>query len=918
MRTLLWILSWFSQVPILVHTTMLHTPPLTWWIACSLGLLWLGAQTSATKSNANSTNAYTGGRSPLEGPYAMTTKHRHSLRAKAKEMFEHGFGGYMKYAFPADELDPIKCVGNFRNSRPDSVEMYEVLGNYSLTLIDSLDALAIFGDRLGFENAVKLVIENVSFDQDWTIQVFEVTIRVLGGLLSAHMLATDSKYGFKINWYHNQLLDLATDLGDRLIPTFKTPTGIPYSRVNLKKGVLPTITNETCTAGAGTLVLEFGILSRLTGDPKYEIAARHALEALWERRSKINLVGNNLNVLNGSWQENITGIGAGIDSFFEYMLKAYILFEDSNYLNMFEEAYAGIMKWIKDDTGFYYKNVNMYSGKLAVTWIDSLSAFFPGVQVLSGHLNDAIKHHYLYYTIWRKYGALPERFNMNLRDIDIGVYPLRPELIESTYALYQATKDPFYLHVGETILADLNMTTRTRCGFASLENIQTAELSGRMESFFLSETLKYLYLLFDEENFVNEPNSNFIFTTEGHFFPLSNDFPVKKAIKQVETHSRICPTIQKLNISFHRTSTRLPPMSHNDILLCHHMIGYTNPVTTDPFCSPRGVRLASSSKTVNSKYAPDNVEIIISVRPNSLTQTPKFAKTFSGVVANSLMGVKVTLSLTKSRTYRIIKLNDDLEIGPAHSVRVPSTGLPYDFPHEKTDSNTAHDPLSPRLRAILTLPSGSDSNNILFMIPALFGPEISHGDVFKLNLVPLLSEQMHIKYASRQRRLSWWNSYIKLDHIERACKPLMPNQQLYITGKIVLVMRGKCSFDVKVYHLQLAGVLGVIVISETDSLVRMMPSGHLKQVNGKSSITIPSFLASRSFGLLVLEELFAHAGASNPNIDPTLPAYEIPVTVGIVDADIADASTTGSNAMQIYGLLIENLHVVELRRRIEV
>lgn len=82
-------------------------------------------------------------------------------------------------------------------------------------------------------------------------------------------------------------------------------------------------------------------------------------------------------------------------------------------------------------------------------------------------------------------------------------YPLRPELAESTYFLYLATKDPFYLRFGEKMLEDIESHTRTSCGFASLASVKTRKLDNRMESFFLSETLKYLYLLFDENHLVN-------------------------------------------------------------------------------------------------------------------------------------------------------------------------------------------------------------------------------------------------------------------------------------------------------------------------------------------------------------------------------------------------------------------------------
>lgn len=179
------------------------------------------------------------------------------------------------------------------------------------------------------------------------------------------------------------------------------------------------------------------------------------------------------------------------------MLKAYVLFGEEEYKDMFDQAYKALMLYVRDTSGYLYRNVHMSTGSLMSYWIDSLSAFFPGLQVLEGDIDAAIKSHLVYYNIWKKYHAIPERFDFYHKGVDLPYYPLRPEFIESTYHLYQATKDPFYLQVGEMVVEDLNNRTRVPCGFASIGDVQTGRLEDRMESFMLSETLKYLYLLFD-------------------------------------------------------------------------------------------------------------------------------------------------------------------------------------------------------------------------------------------------------------------------------------------------------------------------------------------------------------------------------------------------------------------------------------
>jgi mannosidase alpha-like ER degradation enhancer 1 len=125
---------------------------------------------------------------------------------------------------------------------------------------------------------------------------------VLGGLLSPHLLALPdhpTHPGFDLPWYRSELLDLAVDLADRLLPAFRTPTGIPVARINLRKGVELGETMETCSAGAGSLLLEWILLSRLTGKPEYEQAATKAFWEVWNRRSEKGLVGNALNAYNG-------------------------------------------------------------------------------------------------------------------------------------------------------------------------------------------------------------------------------------------------------------------------------------------------------------------------------------------------------------------------------------------------------------------------------------------------------------------------------------------------------------------------------------------------------------------------------------------------------------------------------------------
>lgn len=209
-------------------------------------------------------------------------------------------------------------------------------------------------------------------------------------------------------------------------------------------------------------------------------------------------------------------------------------------------------------------NVHMNSGQTANLWIDALSASFAGVQVLKGDIKEAICTHALYYAIWKKYGAMPERFNWQIKRSEVHFSPLRPELIESTYLLHQATHHPFYLHVGREIMRDIEKHNKARCGYATLHDVNDKTQEDRMESFFLSETCKYLYLLFDDNNHLNQDASNYIFSTEGHVFRLDSLFRKRPWDEESKKF------VQKAT---KRTSYTRSPGGYNDSIGCVRFCG---------------------------------------------------------------------------------------------------------------------------------------------------------------------------------------------------------------------------------------------------------------------------------------------------------------------------------------------------------
>lgn len=449
-----------------------------------------------------------------------------NFRSKeAKAMFYHGWNAYEQFAYPSDELRPLTCTGMDRDPlNPLNIGRNDVLGNYSLTLVDSLDMFAILGDQEKFEKYVETVSQ-ISFNISSTVQVFETTIRGLGGLLTGHLYASVPRLGCAIEGYNGELLSLAYDLGLRLLPAFNTTTGIPSPRVNLRYGIDPAVSGitETCTSGAGSLLLEFGLLSRLTGDKRFDQVARRAFFALYMRRTDLDLVAMSIDSQTGQWQAPITGNGASIDSFYEYALKYSILFGDDDFMAVFNRLYRALKANSFD--GWSFRNIHYEKAYLMTSWIDSLAAFFTGLMVLVGDIESAVYNHLTYYKIWTTFAGLPERWSFTSRyeskygyedPVNLEWYPLRPEFIESNYYLYQATKDPFFLQIGHNVMTDLQRYNKVPCGYAGTQDVRTGQLSNRMESFFLSETTKYLYLLFKRDHPLNKDFSNWVFSTEAH------------------------------------------------------------------------------------------------------------------------------------------------------------------------------------------------------------------------------------------------------------------------------------------------------------------------------------------------------------------------------------------------------------------
>lgn len=446
------------------------------------------------------------------------------LREHARASFYHGLHGYIQYAWPHDELKPVTCQPRLGRSRGT---LDDVLGNFSLTAVDSLPSLLIMGDFQGFRVLATAILHQVQWNSSAPVSTFETSIRILGALISSHAMLMVGDFGHAA-WpdYSSQLLDAAVQVADRILPAFDSPTGLPFHRVSLAHGMTPELAKDdkSCTAAAGTFMLEFGALSDATGDAKYVRAAQRAVNSLWDRRlPHTALVSGTVRVSDGQWLQGHTGVAAGIDSYYEYLLKGYVLGGDRVLLKQWLASahavsthveHAGIPPSMAQvlqpgNASYAWAAGVITHGEVAAAqgraiphqaFISALQAFYPGLETMAGRVALARAQWRALVSIWHQHRALPELWDAAQaappghagRDS-----PLRPELLESTYWLYAATRSRAFLEFARQSWQALNSTARTRCGWASIADVATKRLDDRMDSFVLSETFQYQFLLGD-------------------------------------------------------------------------------------------------------------------------------------------------------------------------------------------------------------------------------------------------------------------------------------------------------------------------------------------------------------------------------------------------------------------------------------
>jgi mannosyl-oligosaccharide alpha-1,2-mannosidase len=414
--------------------------------------------------------------------------------------------------------------------KPQSGRSTNNWAGLGVTLLDSLDTLWLMDMKAEFKEARDWVASSLSFNKPSTVSLFETTIRVLGGLNSAYDLSKDKIF-----------LDKAVDLADRMLPAFDTTTGIPQNNVNLQSGAA---TNAGWTGSAsvlselGTLQVEFRYLTHATGNRVYADKAERAIDAVREKtNSNQGLYPIYINPSSGRASSSHITFGALGDSFYEYLLKMWIQGgkKETKWRQMYDASMTGMTNLLlQRTTPSNLAYVADYDGSRVIHKMDHLACFLPALLALGVHSDptnpnaerDMKNAKAMTYTCYQMYARMPTGIAPEYVQFVQGrdfhpapqarFYILRPETVEALFVLHQVTGDPIFREWGWRIFQSIEKYCKTTYGYGALPDVESKNRSpdDRMESFFLAETLKYLYLLQEPDHPIKL--DKYVFNTEAH------------------------------------------------------------------------------------------------------------------------------------------------------------------------------------------------------------------------------------------------------------------------------------------------------------------------------------------------------------------------------------------------------------------
>lgn len=345
-------------------------------------------------------------------------------REKVVDAFTQSWDAYERYAWGYDEFKPVSQKG--KQMTPKGM---------GWIIVDALDTLMIMNLTSRLATAREWVDTKLDYDQNQEVNTFETTIRMVGGLLSAHYLSTEfpNMAPLAIDDRKEDLyIEKAKDLADRVVGAFDSHSGVPYASVNLRtfKGV-PSHDDggASSTAEAATLQLEFKYLAKLTGEADYWEKAEKVMEVIDNNGAQDGLVPIYIYAPSGQFRGDNIRLGSRGDSYYEYLIKQYLQTnkQEPVYEEMWDQALQGVRKHLitySSPSQFTVlgERQNGLNGPLTPK-MDHLVCFMPGTIALGatgGHTEAELK----------KSGKWTSKQEEDMK--------LARELMQTCYGMYRA------------------------------------------------------------------------------------------------------------------------------------------------------------------------------------------------------------------------------------------------------------------------------------------------------------------------------------------------------------------------------------------------------------------------------------------------------------------------------------------------
>ena len=387
---------------------------------------------------------------------------------------------YREQAWGKDEIKPVS--GTFSS--------FPLKGHHlGLSLIEALDTLWVMGLDSRFQDGVEWVKAHADFAVDGEVSVFETSIRLVGGLLSAHHACGDPA-----------LLAKAKDLADRLMPAFDTPTGFPFRFINLKTKAIRD--PETNPAEIGSFLPEWGTLSRLTGDDRYATVAKRAMVALFAKRSKLDLLAVKIDARTGEWLDRRATVGSYADSYYEYLWDSWQLFGDAECRHMYAICTAAILRHQQDwrSGQLWIADVDFETGRITSTEQDELASFYGGLLGQGGAMKEGAALTESWASLQNRFGVLPEGFDYASGKPTVLTNALRPELADAAFNLWLLDHKPRWREIGRAHFFAMKRWNKAQYGYTDLADVTATpkRQADHCPGYWWSEQMKYYYLLFSD------------------------------------------------------------------------------------------------------------------------------------------------------------------------------------------------------------------------------------------------------------------------------------------------------------------------------------------------------------------------------------------------------------------------------------